>query len=303
MTLRLFHSDVTLSKPTLVAMNSNNVYVFDDLTNRLFIFSLSGKLMRIVGRTGPGPGEFFHPIAMTASDNFVAIYDKGNQRVEFFSARGRFQSQFSLSADTRTLTVDQQKRIYINDPHNGNLITVYDEEGHVIGGFGKLTTVSALYSSKDRYRDDELHWQANRVWLMADDKGNVYASYVIAPVICKFSTSGHLLFERQLKGRLADSLRHIFWNARPGTRLLSSPMDGEQVDFVTRGVLFDRVIHRSYVLVGLDALFEIDGSDGERAELPIEGKKGGQFVDSAINNGNVFLTTTFQPDIYEGRIY
>jgi len=298
----MFPGNASVQKPSVTAGNSHYVYVYDDLTNRLFVFDRAGKLLHTVGRTGPGPGEFYHATGLEASDSVVTVYDRWNRRVELFSPEGQFRAEFPAPSNSRAFAADGNGRVYINDPQQGHLISVYDSSGKNTANFGELTTVSALYQTKDTSRDAALRLQANRVWLATDKEGNVYASYVIAPVIRKYDRNGHLAFERFIQGAEADSLRNIFWHVRSGEKLLSSPFDGTQVDYITKAVMADSSVGRVYVLGGIEALFEFDSNGNQVRVLPIKRNHGGQILHSSLSEHTVLFTVVFQTGLYEARI-
>lgn len=55
---------------------AGRMWVFDNASNRIFLFDAEGKLLRTVGRKGSGPGEFGANGGMVAvGDSGIALWD------------------------------------------------------------------------------------------------------------------------------------------------------------------------------------------------------------------------------------
>jgi hypothetical protein len=66
-------------------------YVVDSGNNRIVVFDLDGKFIRIIGKEGQGPGEFSQPTgAWVFEDSRLAIADYRNNRIQIFNASGGF---------------------------------------------------------------------------------------------------------------------------------------------------------------------------------------------------------------------
>src|SRR5215212_5982849 len=74
--------------PTSLAIDADgNVFVVDDLNNRIQRFTPEGKLLHVFGSAGEGPGEFNLPWGIT-TDKAGQIYvaDWRNDRVQKFTS-------------------------------------------------------------------------------------------------------------------------------------------------------------------------------------------------------------------------
>ncbi|HLA89083.1 MAG TPA: 6-bladed beta-propeller [Gemmatimonadaceae bacterium] len=73
----------------LDADTKGRILVFDRSTLDLRMFSADGKLVRVIGRSGSGPGEFRRVQGfLLAHDGRIWVRDQGNQRYSVFSSDG-----------------------------------------------------------------------------------------------------------------------------------------------------------------------------------------------------------------------
>lgn len=102
------------------------------------LFSPDGRLLRIIGRQGGGPGEFKEPRFPMATNDGRIIVGEGNGRITFFTADGALQ---------KTISLDQTGFVSsINLLPNGDFVTTrgfngqqvltrYDSAGHAIRSY------------------------------------------------------------------------------------------------------------------------------------------------------------------------
>jgi len=76
---------------------AGRMWVFDRPTSSILLFAVDGKLIRRIGRTGSGPGEFKGLAGMAAlPDSGMAIWDPQNARVVTFTAGGDLRSSATV---------------------------------------------------------------------------------------------------------------------------------------------------------------------------------------------------------------
>jgi len=92
------------------------------------------------GQKGKADGEFDAPIgiAINAEDELY-ISDFRNNRVQKFSADGKFLLKFAVAEMPGGIAVDRQKRIYVA-PLMSHKVCVYNEQGELLREWGKLGT-------------------------------------------------------------------------------------------------------------------------------------------------------------------
>ena len=85
-----------IERPVALAYNvsSEELFVVDARMHNVKVIDGDGRLLRILGRRGIGPGEFNFPYAITAGRDHLWIADAGNYRVQKFDRFGNSVMQF-----------------------------------------------------------------------------------------------------------------------------------------------------------------------------------------------------------------
>ena len=90
-----------LTDPTDVVTDPGNgdVYVAEshtdvtdpNLVGRISVFDKNGKFLRVIGKTGTGPGEFRTPHALEFdSQGRLIVADRHNHRIQILTKDGKF---------------------------------------------------------------------------------------------------------------------------------------------------------------------------------------------------------------------
>ena len=137
------------NKPTDVAVLADgSFYVTDGYVNsRVVKFSADGKYQFEWGTKGTGPGEFRvpHGIAVDATGK-VYIADRENDRIQVFTADGRFLAQWKDPAFGRPygIRIGRDGLLYVADggeqpkqPPNRSKFAVLTLAGKVVASFGR----------------------------------------------------------------------------------------------------------------------------------------------------------------------
>ena len=78
--------------------DEGNIYVLDIKERHIKVFNSDGRLMRIIGRKGQGPGEFQRPFTVQiTAQNEVVVFDVIIQRLHFFSLDGEYKKSISTA--------------------------------------------------------------------------------------------------------------------------------------------------------------------------------------------------------------
>ena len=105
----------------LTVDNAGNIFVADTNNGRLQKFSATGAFLSVMGKTGPGPGEFLEPGGIAIdSGGHIYVADVSNHRVQKLKPDGTFLAQWkgpepgfsaprdiALGADNSVFVVDQ----------------------------------------------------------------------------------------------------------------------------------------------------------------------------------------------------
>jgi DNA-binding beta-propeller fold protein YncE len=88
--------------PIGVRCDRHRIFVVDDLAHRISIHERDGTLLQVLGRQGNGPGELSWPDAMHwGADGSLYVADTGANRIQVWTADGRYLREFGREASTR----------------------------------------------------------------------------------------------------------------------------------------------------------------------------------------------------------
>ncbi len=128
-----------IKEPGAIHVGADSVAILED--NNLHAYSHDGKNLFSIGRYGSSPGGFNKPndVFVHAGQYYVA--DKGNNRVQVFSADGIFVREIKegkgddrLFFEVGSIAVDSQENLYVADGSAAAVIHVIDKHGKKIAG-------------------------------------------------------------------------------------------------------------------------------------------------------------------------
>ncbi len=116
--------------------------VLATLLNQLALYNAQGFPMAYLGHQGTGPGEFSYPVGIDVGpDGCAYVADRGNRRIQKFSAEGDFLFQFA-APEALGLDVDPLGRIYTWD--YGDLVSRYNASGRKLSAWRVDSKVCGL---------------------------------------------------------------------------------------------------------------------------------------------------------------
>jgi DNA-binding beta-propeller fold protein YncE len=141
-----------LTDPTDVVTDSRNgdVYVAEshtdvaapNLVGRISVFDRNGKFLRVIGKTGTGPGEFRTPHALEFdSQGRLIVADRHNHRIQILTTEGKFIREYDDFGRTSGLAIDRSDVIYTADSESNERVHPGWQRGIRIGSLkdGKVT--------------------------------------------------------------------------------------------------------------------------------------------------------------------
>ena len=141
-----------LTDPTDVVTDAGtgDVYVAESHTDvadpnlvaRISVFDRSGKFLRVIGKTGTGPGEFRTPHALEFdSQGRLIVADRHNHRIQILSKDGKFIAEYDDFGRTSGLAIDGNDVIYTADSESTERVHPGWQRGIRIGSLkdGKVT--------------------------------------------------------------------------------------------------------------------------------------------------------------------
>jgi DNA-binding beta-propeller fold protein YncE len=195
-------------QPQRVLSYNDEYFVLDYKMSRILIYDRDMNFKRSIGSVGAGPGEFFHPDDFAIGGNLIYVYDAGNDRIQVLDASGRFINQFRVPY-IRGIAVNSKGEVFLGQPEKGKLVSVYSRDGKLLRSFGELKSFSLVYGQKYKDKDSKYHTAINRVAITMDSRDNVYVTFVVAPIVQKYTPEGNLVFETRLQGPSVDLLTHF----------------------------------------------------------------------------------------------
>jgi len=142
-----------LTDPTDVVTDPANgdVYVAESHTDvadpkligRISVFDKNGKFLRVIGKTGTGPGEFRTPHALEFdSKGQLLVADRHNHRIQILTKEGKFVREFDDFGRTSGMAIDSNDVIYTADSESTANVHPGWQRGIRIGSLkdGKVTT-------------------------------------------------------------------------------------------------------------------------------------------------------------------
>jgi DNA-binding beta-propeller fold protein YncE len=141
-----------LTDPTVVVTDPVNgdVYVAEshtdvadpNLVGRISVFDKTGKFLRVIGKTGTGPGEFRTPHALAFdSKGRLVVADRHNHRIQVLTKAGKFILEYDDFGRTSGLAIDKNDVIYTTDSESTEKVHPGWQRGIRIGSLrdGKVT--------------------------------------------------------------------------------------------------------------------------------------------------------------------
>ncbi len=218
-----------------VATYQGKYFLTDFEGNRILVLKDNTEVERELGRIGSGPGRLFHPGNIDVGRHgTIFVQDGGNERIVKLDQAGNYLGEIGV-ADYQGLAVGVQNQLYLGQPQEGHLITVYSNSGKKLRSFGQLKKFSDVYGAAFSDKDDPYKIAFNRVRLSTDKEGNLYVSFMLTPLIQKYSPDGALLFERRLEAPEIDRLMEAIQKRK----YISSMADGADARIVALDPVID----------------------------------------------------------------
>lgn len=199
------------------------LYATDRALNRILVLDRKFEIVRSIGSIGSGPDRLFRPGQIDVSgDGIIYVQDGGNERIQAFALDGTHVGGFNVNG-YMGFAAGAGNEIYLGQPENGSLVSVYSRTGKSLRSFGRLKKYSEVYGAEVAYKDEQYNLAINRVRLFVDRDENIVVSFMFAPIIQKYTRRGDLLFEKRLEGPELDRLVAMFLSKSDESYLTISP--------------------------------------------------------------------------------
>ena len=186
-----------LTDPTDVVTDPRNgdVYVAEshtdvtdpNLVGRISVFDKNGKFLRVIGKTGMGPGEFRTPHALEFdSMGRLIVADRHNHRIQILTKDGKFVKEYDDFGRTSGLAIDRNDVIYTADSESTEKVHPGWQRGIRIGSLkdGKVTVFIPPHivpNSSDGAMGEGI---------AIDAAGNIYTAEAVLRGVTKYLKAG-----------------------------------------------------------------------------------------------------------------
>jgi hypothetical protein len=276
----------------------NDVYLLDHRNHRLLVRRGNSSFSQL-GQIGNGKGDLYQPYDLTVDRNGrVVVKDGGNRRIQILDSRGKFVSAFPDVPKSLGLAVTNNGDILLGQPQLGQLITAYDEKGKRKKSFGSLILPSELFGPSHKKFDATHKHAFNRVLMTTDDKGNIWAALVHAPLLLKFDSHGHLVSKKRLNYPELKPVVDGVWEPTPPRQWMSVNLDGIQLTMVNRDIVFDPRTQTVLLLLGNDSVVAYDTTGRERYAYRLDNKFGALQSVTVGGDGQILASVFGSPAMY-----
>lgn len=185
-----------LTDPTAVVTDPANgdVYVAEshtdvtdpNLVGRISVFDKTGKFLRIIGKTGTGPGEFRTPHGLAFdSQGRLVVADRHNHRIQVLTKSGQFLFEYDAFGRSSGLTIDKNDVIYTTDSESTEKVHPGWQRGIRIGSLkdGKVTVFIPPHMTPNSSDG------AMGEGIAIDAAGNIYSAEATLRGVTKFVRS------------------------------------------------------------------------------------------------------------------
>jgi hypothetical protein len=94
--------DAPIVVTSALEVTDSAFYILDAPARDVKVFTRTGEPVRVIGRPGPGPGEFRFPVGMAIEGTQLYVADDAQLRVSVFTAVGEFVRSIPLPPGTYT---------------------------------------------------------------------------------------------------------------------------------------------------------------------------------------------------------
>jgi len=120
----------------IVLYKNSNLYFFNPLSKNIIILDKKGKIIKLVGQSGEGPGEMRNIVCATVNDSNIYIYDNILSRFTIYDKYGNFEKLISTDIlDIRAICADKLGSIYIHHPPQAkynSFLSIIKRDGRII---------------------------------------------------------------------------------------------------------------------------------------------------------------------------
>ncbi len=155
--------------------DAGELWVADVKAHDLKVLAPDGRLLRIIGRRGGGPGEFNFPCDLADDGKVMWVVDTGNARVQALQYTGEPVASFGRSGDApgdlslpKAVALDSAGHLYVVDARFEN-VQIFNPQGQLLLFFGEEGTgAGQFWLPSDVFLDRQ-----DRIWVCDTYNGRI----------------------------------------------------------------------------------------------------------------------------------
>lgn len=223
-----------IGNPRDILVESGMIYVPDLSSTTIKVYNSDGRLVRSIGRSGRGPGEFSGLFQVGWLNGSLVAEDVLNRRMQFFNTDGAYSGEFAKKRAFVEFTTSDSL-IFAFSPNAMNdldlksdsLIHSFRADGTHLNSFGS-------YLSMTEGIPQGLSWPRLSV-----NRDSLYVLFSYVPILRVYASTGALVREIQLNH--PDYLSQIVKNT--SKEALSNP-SAPQIGFIFQDMkIHDGIIY------------------------------------------------------------
>ena len=157
--------------------------------DRILKFAKDGKLIKVIGKKGSGPGEFNGPHALAFdSKGRLIVGDRSNNRIQILDQDGKFIAETAEFGRPSGVWIDKNDILYVADSESGSVNPNRPEwrRGIRIGKLSDLK-VTAFIPDPETRNAPEFRGTSAAEGVAVDAAGNIYGAEVGPKQVKKYT--------------------------------------------------------------------------------------------------------------------
>jgi hypothetical protein len=249
----------------LATLKDTHLLMLDSGTHRILVIGEDGDLIRHIGQIGQDKGALFSPQGLVCDfQGNMHVIDNGNHRIQTFTPEGGVVREFPITSTSESVAMSRSGITYVNMPRHGNIVSIYEWSGKLLGHFGELVNRSEGYPLlKDDYG---MKVSLSRGYLAVGSNNDIYVTFQFVPIVRKYDPSGHLLWQVHLQENMIERFGKSMWDyVNNSSGKLVKNLDGIQFSPLITGSYLDSTDNLKLFL-GDSSILTIT-SDGKQGPL------------------------------------
>lgn len=185
-----------LASPTSVDLDLQNkkIIISDQKENCIIITNYDGVLLKRIGQSGEGPGDFNGPSNLAVFENGkIAVIEGMNRRLQIFNNEGKYLNIIRLFKTYKSCVINRNAIYaapYLRLDSSDKIIDVLNYQGEVVNSFGEPEIIGTKL-------DGILNMTS-----ICFGKGYIYSGFCFLPKIRKYNTDGKLIFSKEIDDKI-----------------------------------------------------------------------------------------------------